>query len=54
MGLIPKHADGYLAYGSPVCRLESIAEKLGMSEAEAQESVRTPVSLLACGAMWRL
>lgn len=39
MGLIPE-AHGYLADGSPVYRLEAIAEKLGMSAGEAQESVQ--------------
>jgi hypothetical protein len=39
MGLMPE-ALGYLDDGSPVYRLESIAQKLGMTEAEAQESVQ--------------
>lgn len=39
LGLIPE-AHGYLADGSPVYRLEAIAERLGMTEAEAQESVQ--------------
>jgi len=40
MGLIPKHADGYLDDGTPVYQLESIARTLGMSDAEAQASVQ--------------
>ena len=40
MGLIPKHADGYLADGTPVYQLESIARTLGLSESEAQDSVQ--------------
>jgi hypothetical protein len=40
MGLMPDHADGYLEDGSPVYRLEAVAERLGMSEAQAQESVQ--------------
>ena len=39
MGLIPE-AHGYLDDGSPVYRLEAIAEKLGLTEAEAQASVQ--------------
>ncbi len=38
MGLMPE-ADGYLEDGSPVFRLESVAARLGMSEAEAQEKM---------------
>ena len=40
MGLIPKHADGYLGDGTPVYQLESIARTLGMSESDAQASVQ--------------
>ncbi len=40
MGLLPEHADGYLDDGTPVYRLESVARTLGMSEAQAQESVQ--------------
>ncbi|MCF8168115.1 MAG: hypothetical protein K9K38_19680 [Rhodoferax sp.] len=40
MGLIPKHADGYLDDGTPVYQLESIARTLDMSESEAQASVQ--------------
>ena len=39
MGLMPE-AHGYLADGSPVYRLEAIAEKLGVSADEAQASVQ--------------
>jgi len=39
MGLMPE-AHGYLDDGSPVYRLEAIAEKLGMSEDDAQASVQ--------------
>ena len=37
---MPQHADGYLEDGSPVYRLESVAERLVMSDAEAQASVQ--------------
>ncbi len=40
MGLIPERADGYLEDGSPVYRLESVAERLGLTESQAQESVQ--------------
>lgn len=39
MGLIPQ-AHGYLDDGSPVYRLESIAEKLGVPIDEVNESVQ--------------
>lgn len=39
MGLVPEHPDGYLSNGEPVYRLESVARQMGMTEAEAQESV---------------
>lgn len=39
MGLMPE-AHGYLDDGSPVYRLESIAEKLGVSADEVQDSVQ--------------
>jgi len=39
MGLIPE-AHGYLDDGTPCYRLEAIAEKLGLTEAEAQASVQ--------------
>jgi hypothetical protein len=38
MGLIPD-ADGYLEDGSPVFRLEDIAMRLGVSPAEAEETM---------------
>jgi hypothetical protein len=37
--LIPD-ADGYLEDGTPVYRLESIAQKMGMIESDAQSSVQ--------------
>ena len=40
LGLMPQHADGYLEDGSPVYRLESVAERLVRSDAEAQASVQ--------------
>jgi hypothetical protein len=39
MGLMPE-AHGYLDDGSPVYRLESIAEKMGVSADEVQDSVQ--------------
>lgn len=39
LGLLPE-AHGYLADGTPCFRLEAVAERLGMSEAEAQSSVQ--------------
>lgn len=39
LGLMPS-AHGYLDDGSPVYRLESIAEKMGLTEEEARASVR--------------
>lgn len=38
MGLMPE-ADGYLDDGSPMYRLEDIAERLGVSPAEAEEAM---------------
>ena len=38
MGLIPE-TDGYLDDGSPMYRLEDIAERLGVSPAEAEEAM---------------
>jgi hypothetical protein len=38
--LIPERADGYLEDGSPVFRLEAVAERLGLTEAQAQSSVQ--------------
>lgn len=40
MGLIPEHPDGYLDSGEPVYNLHSIARQMGMTEAEAQESLQ--------------
>jgi hypothetical protein len=37
LGLIPA-ADGYLADGTPVYRLEDLAKQLGMTEAEAHST----------------
>jgi hypothetical protein len=38
MGLMPE-ADGYLEDGTPVYRLEDVAERLGLSPAEAEEAM---------------
>lgn len=38
LALIPD-ADGYLADGTPVYRLEGVAKQLGMTEVEAQASI---------------
>jgi hypothetical protein len=38
MGLMPE-ADGYLDDGSPMYRLDDIAERLGVSPAEAEEAM---------------
>jgi hypothetical protein len=38
MGLMPE-ADGYLEDGSPMFRLEDIAERLGVSPTEAEEAM---------------
>jgi hypothetical protein len=38
MGLMPE-ADGYLEDGSPMFRLDDIAERLGVSPAEAEEAM---------------
>lgn len=40
LGLLPE-ADGYLDDGTPCYRLEAIAEKLGLTEYEAQASVQS-------------
>ena len=40
MGLMPEHPDGYLSNGEPVYNLQSIAKRLGMTEAETQESLQ--------------
>lgn len=39
MGLMPD-PDGYLDDGTPVYRLDSVARKLGMSEAQAQDAIQ--------------
>ncbi|MBK1640690.1 hypothetical protein CKO12_02100 [Chromatium okenii] len=40
MGLMPEQPDGYTAAGEPVYRLDAVATRLGMSEQEAEESLR--------------
>ncbi|MBV5309313.1 hypothetical protein [Chromatium okenii] len=40
MGLIPDKPDGYTSDGEPVYRLDAVATRLGISQAEAEESLR--------------